>query len=76
MVKNVRLKKGLDIRIRGAAPATLPQQFIAPESIALIPDDYTGLTPKVDVREGDKVKLGDSLFHDKKFTDIKVVSPC
>ncbi len=75
MVKNVRLKKGLDIRIRGAAPATLPQQFVAPESIALIPDDYTGLTPKVDVKEGDKVKLGDSLFHDKKFTDIKVVSP-
>lgn len=75
MVKNVRLKKGLDIRIRGEAPAVLPQKFITPESIALIPDDYTGITPKVDVKEGDKVKIGDPLFHDKKFPDIKVVSP-
>ncbi|MCM1093563.1 MAG: Na(+)-translocating NADH-quinone reductase subunit A [Lachnospiraceae bacterium] len=75
MVKNVRLKKGLDIRIRGEAPAILPQKFIIPESIALIPDDYTGITPKVDVKEGDKVKIGDPLFHDKKFPDIKVVSP-
>lgn len=75
MVKNVRLKKGLDIRIRGAAPSMLPQKFITPASIALTPDDYTGITPKVDVKEGDKVKLGDPLFHDKKFTDIKVVSP-
>lgn len=75
MVKNVRLKKGLDIRIRGGAPAVLPQKFITPASIALIPDDYTGITPKVDVKEGDKVKLGDPLFHDKKFPDIKVVSP-
>lgn len=75
MVKNVRLKKGLDIRIRGEAPAILPQKFITPESIALIPDDYTGITPKVDVKEGDNVKIGDPLFHDKKFPDIKVVSP-
>lgn len=75
MVKNVRLKKGLDIRIRGGAPAVPPQKFITPASIALIPDDYTGITPKVDVKEGDKVKLGDPLFHDKKFPDIKVVSP-
>lgn len=75
MVKNVRLKKGLDIRIRGAAVAETPWQTIIPQSIALIPDDFTGITPKVDVKEGDKVKLGDPLFHDKKFPDIKVVSP-
>ena len=42
---------------------------------ALVPDDFVGMTPKVVVREGDKVKAGDALFVNKKQTDVKFASP-
>lgn len=74
MVKTVHLKKGLDIELAGAATSATPDS-VCPASCAIIPDDYTGITPKVDVKEGDQVAPGDVLFHDKNFPDIKVVSP-
>lgn len=74
MAKAIKLKKGLDIRIRGAAPAEILKQ-LTPASCAVVPDDYQGITPKIDVKEGDTVLAGSVLFHDKQYPDIKVVSP-
>ena len=42
---------------------------------AVTPDDFTGIKPKLDVREGDVVAVGAPLFHDKTRTDIIVASP-
>lgn len=42
---------------------------------AIVPDDYEGITPRLDVREGDTVCVGSPLFHDKAMTDVTVVSP-
>ena len=42
---------------------------------ALRPDDYYGMKPKVVVREGDTVKVGDPLFVNKQQTEMRVVSP-
>jgi len=42
---------------------------------ALQPDDFTGLVPKVVVREGDHVKAGEPLFVDKNCPDVRFASP-
>lgn len=74
MAKGIKFKKGLDINLKGKAP----EEFISiskSESYAIVPDNYTGLTPKVVVREGDKVKAGTALIIDKTRQDIRLVSP-
>ena len=42
---------------------------------ALMPDDFEGVTPKVVVKEGDKVKAGDALFVNKQYPEVKFASP-
>ena len=74
MSKSIKLKKGFDIRIKGAAEktiATAPQ----PEKYAVKPVDFPSLTPKLNVRPGDKVQAGAPLFHDKLHPEIVFTSP-
>lgn len=74
MANVIKLRKGLDINLKGMAAK---QKFSvkAAAQYALVPDDFVGMTPKVVVREGDKVKAGDALFVNKKQTDVKFASP-
>lgn len=74
MAISINLRKGLDINIRGAAPVSQPLPLM-PARCAIVPDDYPGITPKVDVKEGDKVLAGTPLIHDKQFPDLRIVSP-
>jgi Na+-transporting NADH:ubiquinone oxidoreductase subunit A len=74
MAISINLRKGLDINIRGAATVSQPQSRV-PARCAIIPDDYPGITPKVDVKEGDRVLVGTPLIHDKQFSDLRIVSP-
>ena len=74
MAKLISLKKGLDINISGSAPVGTPAN-VCPATCAVVPDDFKGIVPKMDVKEGDTVLVGTPLFHDKQFYDIKVVSP-
>lgn len=77
MAKTVRLKKGLDIGISGAAswPTHGNPVCVMPKACAMTADDFPGLVLKVDVKEGDAVSVGSPLMHDKKYPDIKIVSP-
>ena len=74
MANVIKLRKGLDINLKGKAAK---QKFSvkAAAQYALVPDDFVGMTPKGVVREGDKVKAGDALFVNKKQTDVKFASP-
>lgn len=74
MANVIKLRKGLDINLKGKAAK---QKFSvkAAAQYALVPDDFVGMTPKVVVREGNKVKAGDALFVNKKQTDVKFASP-
>jgi Na+-transporting NADH:ubiquinone oxidoreductase subunit A len=74
MAISINLRKGLDINIRGAATVSQPQPRV-PAKCAIIPDDYPGITPKVDVKEGDRILVGTPLIHDKQFCDLRIVSP-
>lgn len=74
MAKVIKLRKGLDINLKGKATAEIAA-VDCPGEYALVPDDFTGLKPKVVVREGDAVKAGDALFVDKAHPEVKFVSP-
>ncbi len=74
MAKVIKLRKGLDVNLKGkAALETLT--VACPGEYALVPDDFVGVKPKVVVKEGDSVKAGDALFVDKLHPEVKFVSP-
>lgn len=74
MANVFKLRKGLDINLKGKA-AEEKVSLGASEEYALVPDDFTGMVPKVVVREGDVVRAGDALFVDKRYPEIGFASP-
>ena len=74
MSKHFKLKRGLDIRLKGIAEAIL-ENAPAPSTVALKPTDFPGLTPKLSVKADAHVKAGDALFFDKYNPEILFTSP-
>lgn len=74
MVEVIKLRKGLDIRLKGKAPDTLLDTPRVGE-YALVPDDFPGLRPKPTVHEGDHVLAGDALFVNKNCPEVLFSSP-
>ncbi len=74
MSKDIKIRKGLNIKLKGEAEKTLSK---APRSrtFAIRPKDFHLITPKMVVKEGAKVKAGDVLFYSKTNEKIKFVSP-
>ncbi|PCK10149.1 MAG: NADH:ubiquinone reductase (Na(+)-transporting) subunit A [Alteromonadaceae bacterium] len=70
----INIHRGLDLPITG-----VPQQSIEDgpniRSVALIGFDYHGMKPTMAVQVGDKVKVGQLLFSDKKTEGVKYTSP-
>jgi Na+-transporting NADH:ubiquinone oxidoreductase subunit A len=74
MSLSFKLKKGLDIRIKGVAEKILiPEVQSALYSVK--PEEFPGLIPKLRVKTGDKVSAGSPLFQDKMRPDILFTSP-
>ena len=74
MVNVIKLNKGLNINLKGRA-AEKKILLKSNGKFALVPDDFVGVTPKVVVREGDKVQAGDALFVNKQYPEVKFASP-
>ena len=74
MANVIKLCKGLDINLQGKAEEK-KIQLKSNGKYALVPDDFEGVTPKVVVKEGDKVKAGDALFVNKQYPEVKFASP-
>ena len=70
----IKIKRGMDIPIQGS-----PQQVIAdapaPRAVAVVGYDYVGMKPTMEVREGDRVKVGQLLFTDKKTPGVRYTAP-
>ncbi|MCH5319593.1 MAG: Na(+)-translocating NADH-quinone reductase subunit A [Paramuribaculum sp.] len=75
MNKLLKIKKGLDLNLAGAISDKSVAVSIKSGRLAVVPDDFPGLTPRLDVKEGDKVAKGQSLAHDKTHEEIKLCSP-
>ena len=73
-MQTIKLKRGLDIPFEGQAAETLGS-VRRPEVFHIVPDHFAGVTPKLDVKVGDKVKAGSVLFHDKAFEEMQFTSP-
>ncbi|MEO1888642.1 MAG: Na(+)-translocating NADH-quinone reductase subunit A [Cycloclasticus sp.] len=73
-MNHFKIKKGLDLPITGA-----PDQVISEgnkvSSVAIIGRDYIDMKPTMMVKEGDRVKLGQILFTDKKTKGVNFTSP-
>lgn len=73
-MQTIKLKKGLDIPFEGQAAETLGS-VRRPEVFHVVPDQFAGITPKLDVKVGDRVKAGSPLFHDKAFEEMLFTAP-
>lgn len=74
MSKVVKLKKGLDIRIKGNAEKIFIKAD-TPQTYAVKPIDFPGLIPKLIVKPGNDVKAGSPLFYDKHKPEVKFTAP-
>lgn len=70
----IKIRKGLDLPISGR-----PEQKVevgnAVRTVAIVGDDYIGMRPTMEVDVGDRVKLGQLLFTDKKTEGVRYTSP-
>lgn len=73
-MKIVKIRRGYNIPIKGKPQSTL-ERSPSPTTVGVTPSDFYGIKPKLEVKQGDPVKLGTPLFHDKLQPDIKFVSP-
>jgi len=75
MGKTIRLKKGFDINLAGKAAAKFGGTD-QPDTFVIKPTDFHGVyLPKMVVKEGDNVKAGSPLFHDKRNDKIMFTAP-
>ena len=74
MSQVIKLKKGLDILLKGEAKRELTKLPLV-HAYALKPEDFPGVTPKLLVRVDDEVKVGTPLFFDKYRPQILFTSP-
>ena len=74
MSNNIKLRRGLDLPIAGAA-AQKVEKGNADDIIALKPTDFKGFAPRLLVREGDKVLAGSPVMADKQSADILLTAP-
>ena len=73
-MQQIFLKRGLDIPMDGAA-AKAVGSVNRPAIFKVIPDHFAGITPKLMVKAGERVKAGTALFHDKTFETMLFTSP-
>lgn len=70
----IKIKRGLDIPISGV-PEQRIEQAQAVRSVAVLGRDYVGMKPTMEVSEGDRVRLGQTLFTDKKTEGVIYTAP-
>jgi Na+-transporting NADH:ubiquinone oxidoreductase subunit A len=74
MSEVIKLRKGLDIKLKGSAEKVL-ESLPVPDMLAIKPTDFPGLVPKMSIKPGDEVKAGDALFYDKYHPEVIICAP-
>ena len=71
---HIKITKGHDLKISGIPDKniTYPAQY---STVAILPNDFRGVKPKLLVKEGDKVNIGSPLFFNKINPEVKWASP-
>jgi Na+-transporting NADH:ubiquinone oxidoreductase subunit A len=74
MSEIIKLKRGLNLKLKGAADKILTPGTPAGR-YGVKPVDFPGLVPKLSVKPGEEVKAGSVLFFDKFRPEVKFASP-
>lgn len=74
MSKDIRIKKGLDLRLKGEADKRI-SEVSRSKVYTIKPSDFHGVTPKMILKEGSTVKAGEVIFFSKNDEPVKFVSP-
>ena len=70
----IKIKRGLDLPITGAPVQTIDDGNLVSQ-VAVLGADYVGMKPTMAVKVGDRVKLGQVLFSDKKTPGVNYTAP-
>ncbi len=73
MTKIIKIKKGLDLPLKGEAERIVRE--LPPAQVAVKPTDFIGVFPKLLVKEGDAVSAGSPLFFNKYREQVLFTSP-
>ncbi|MFY0656698.1 MAG: Na(+)-translocating NADH-quinone reductase subunit A [Neptunomonas phycophila] len=71
----IKINKGLDLPITGAPEQVVSSASPVIRSVAVSGPDYVGCKPTMAVKVGDRVKLGQLIFTDKKTEGVQVTAP-
>lgn len=74
MDKTLKIKRGLDLKIEGAV-TDAAIRATRTTLVAIVPDDFPGFMPKLEIKEGDTVYAGQPVARHKEYPDIKLCSP-
>lgn len=74
MSKDIKIKKGLTINLKGDAEKVVSSAPRA-RTFAIRPADFHLITPRMMVKEGDSFRVGDPIFYNKDNEAMKFVSP-
>lgn len=74
MSKTIKIKKGLDIKLKGMAELSIGGE-ITSTLYGIEPANFLGLIPKLSVKPDEYVKIGTPLFYDKNQPEVKITSP-
>ena len=74
MSQDIRIKKGLDIKLIGEAEKVTEKASYS-NVYTLKPEDFHSIIPKLSVKVGAKVKAGEAVFYNKANEDMKFTSP-
>lgn len=70
----IKIKKGLDIPIKGE-PEKAISDGAEVKTVAAVATDVSGIRPRMAVQEGDRVRLGQVLYHDKRNPEVPFTAP-
>ena len=74
MSKDVKIRKGVNIKLKGIAEKRY-STAITTSDVVLKPTDFPGLIPKLSIKVGAKVKAGSPIFYNKENDKIMFTSP-
>lgn len=74
MSKDIRIKRGLSLQLKGEAEKQLVEAKRS-KTYAIKPPDFHSVVPKMVVKEGDRVLAGDALFYSKYAEELQFASP-
>ncbi|PHS54412.1 MAG: NADH:ubiquinone reductase (Na(+)-transporting) subunit A [Lutibacter sp.] len=74
MSKDIHIKKGLDINLKGVAEK-VTKEAISSNVYTLKPEDFHSIIPKLSIKVGSKLKAGEAVLYNKTNEEMKFVSP-